>query len=149
MNHACFVPVNLSEEVREVAAGLLVLPVAGEVHGHVDLVDEVLGREREADRVGPVVLGLDLLEDVGRLAVQRLVREAGLVARLDAIGRPRLATAGRRLGVVLAILGPRDREAGVEHAARIERAPDRVVDHRQRRDRREVRRAELRHEQLR
>ena len=102
---------ELAEQVGEVAAGLLVLPVADEVHGHVDLVDEVLGRERQADRVGPVLLSLDPLDDVGRLAVQRLVREAGLVAALDAIGRPPLAAAGRGLGVVLAVLRPRDREA--------------------------------------
>ena len=35
------------EQVGEIAAGLLVLPVAREVHGHVDAIDEVLGRQRQ------------------------------------------------------------------------------------------------------
>ncbi len=141
-------PGELTEQVGEVAAGLLVLPVAGEIHGHVDLADEVLGRERKTDRVGPEPFGVDQREDVGGLAVQRLVREADLVAGLDAIRRPRLSAAGRGLGVVLAVLRPRDGEAGVEDAAGVERAADGVVDHRQRRDRGEVRRLQLRDEEL-
>jgi hypothetical protein len=81
--------------------------------------------------------------------VQRLVREALLVAGLDAVGRPPLAATRRGLGVVLTVPRPRHREPGVEDAARRKRSLDRVVDDRQWRDRGEVRWTQLRDEQLR
>ena len=55
---------------------------------------------------------------------------------------------GRGVGVVLAVLRPRNRETGVEDAPGRQRATDRVVDHRQWSDRGEMRRSELRDEQL-
>ena len=118
-----FGPGELVEQVREVAARLLVLPRTGEEGRHGDLADEVIGRERNADRVGPVLVVFDQLDDIGRLRVQLLVRDALLVARRDALQRPTLAARGRRLRVVLAILRPVDREPVVEDAARARACP--------------------------
>ncbi len=77
-----------------------------------------------------------------------LVGRAGLIAFFDPRVRPCLPVAGAgRFGVLLALFGPRHREAGVEDAAGVERRRRRI-DHRQRRDRLEVGRAQLRREQL-
>ena len=80
--------------------------------------------------------------------MQILVGRAGRVAFLDLFVGPVLA-AGRagRLGVELAVFGPRHGETGVEDATGVERRR-RCVDHRQRRDRREVRRPKLSGEEL-
>ena len=82
---------------------------------------------------------MDLGEQVDRLAVERLVGLAGLVAAagsaVSAHVWPPVGEAGSR--VVHAVLRPREREAGVEDAAGVERGGG-VVDHRQRRDRGEV-----------
>ncbi len=133
---------------RAVPAGLLVLPLAGQEHRHLDLVDERDRVERVGGLRDVVLVGLDLRQQVDRLAVQRLVRQAGLVAVLDPLPGPRLTTgrAGRQR-VVHPLLRPREREAGVEDAAREERGRHRV-DRRQRRDRGQVRRVQLRGEQL-
>ena len=77
------------EHVGEVAAGLLVLPRAGEEHRHLDAVDELVRR----DRVGALARRVELvrLDVVGKLVVlaaQRLVGGAGLVAPVDAASRP-------------------------------------------------------------
>jgi hypothetical protein len=58
------------------------------------------------------VVGADHRHDIGRLTVQDLVGLAGPVAVLDACERPWLAAAPRRRQcVVLAVLGPAEREA--------------------------------------
>ena len=135
-------------EIGAVTAGLLIGPLAGEVRRHVDLVHERDRRQRVGD--GRAVMGIrsDLAEQVGRLTVQHLVALAGLIAGLDLLERPRLAAGGRGgLGVVLALLAPRDREAGVEDPARVQRRRG-VVDRRQRRDRVKVRRVGRGDEQL-
>ncbi len=125
---------------RAVAAGLLVGPLAGHEGRHVDLVDEGDGRERIGDFGVVVVVFFDLLQQVDRLGMQGLVGGAGLVAFLDALVGPFLARArAGRFGVMDPLFGPFEREPGVEDAARIQRRLG-VVDHRQRRDRGQVRR---------
>jgi len=77
-----------------------------------------------------------------------LVGFAGRVAFLDLFVGPVLAGGGSGgLRLELAAFGPRHGEAGVEDAAGVEGARG-GVDHRQRRDRREVLRFELRREEL-
>ena len=94
-------------ERRAVTAGLLVGPLAGHEHRHVDLVDEGDGRERIGDRGVVVVVRADLRHQVDRLGVQRLVGRARLVALLDALVGPGLAAGRRRRqGVVDALHAP-------------------------------------------
>ena len=93
------------EHVGEVRAGLLVLPRAGKEDRHVDAVHEQLGRERHRER-RLVRVVLDHLQHVRRLAAQRLVRRADLVAVADPVARPALAARGRGLRVVLAFARP-------------------------------------------
>ena len=127
-------------EVRAVPAGLLVGPLAGHEGRHVDLVDEGDRREGVGDCRVVVVVFFDLFEEVDRFRVQGLVGGAGLIAFLDAFVGPFLAGGRRRrFGVVDPLLRPFEREPGVENAARIERRLG-VVDHRERRDRGQVRR---------
>ena len=73
---------------------------------------------------------------------------AGRVTGRDPGLGPLLAALAGGAGVGLAVLGPLEREAVVEDAARVQRGVG-VVEHRERRDRGEVRRARLRDEQLR
>ena len=148
VNHLWLVPVKCWARSAQWPAGLLVLPLAGQERRHVDVLDErvrieFVGHRRVIRRVG-----FDLLHQVRRLAVQRLVGGARLIAFFDARVRPCLTVPGAgRFGVLLALLRPRHREARVQDAARVERRR-RGVDHRQRRDRREVRRLLLCREQL-
>ena len=140
---------EVADHVREVAAGLLVLPGAGEEHRHVDVVDERRRRERVGRRAAAVGVGPDLAEHAGSLQPERLVGAARLVTGRDALARPPLAAsrAGRGSGIGLAVLRPPEREAVVEDAPGIQRGVG-VVEHRERRDRGQVRRARVRDEQL-
>ncbi len=135
-------------QIGAVPAGLLVLPLAGHERRHLDVLDERDRIERVGDLRVVGRVGFDLVEQVGGLAVQRLVGLAGFVAFFDLLRRPCLPVSGAgRFGVLLALLGPFDREAGVEDAARVERGRCRI-DHRQRRDRREAGGLGLGREQL-
>ena len=112
------------------------------------LLTNVIGVQRIGDRGHVVRVGADLGDQVRRLAVQDLVGLAGLIPVLDPLQRPRLAAGLRcRHGVVGALLAPAEREPGVEDAAGVQRRGG-VVDHRQRRDRGQVRRVGGGHEQL-
>ena len=129
-------------------ACLLVGPLARHEDRDVDLVDEGDRGERIGHLGDVVVVRADLAHQVSGLGVERLVGRAGRVAVLNllpGVGLPAIRTG--RLGLVLALLGPVDGEPGVEDAAGIERRL-RLVDHRERRDRGEVRRLGLRGEQL-
>ncbi len=91
---------------------------------------------------------LDLLVQIRGLAVKGLVGRAGLIPGLDPFIGPRLAHPGTgRFGVLLALFGPGDCEAGVEDSAGVERR-GRCVDRRERRDRLEAGRLQLRGEEL-
>ena len=85
---------EVPDEVGAVSAGLLVLPLAGHEHRHVDLVDERDRVERVGDRGVVVRVGRDLRVQVGRLTVQHLVGRARRVAALDLLVRPRLTAVG-------------------------------------------------------
>ena len=117
---------------REVAAGLLVLPGAGDEHRHLDLVDERDRRQRVAERVRVVRVVVDLLRP-GRGSAG-----AATGCRRTSCRRRRRDPSSTSwpygLRVVHALLRPVDGEAGVEDAARVERAAEAVVEHRQRRD---------------
>ena len=126
---------ELVEHVGELGAGLLVLPGAGEVHGHVDLAHQL----REVAGVGvlrPVDERLAELLEVDVLLAQPLVLGADRVAVVDALLDPGGA-AGRRLPVALG--EPLAGEAAVVDAAGPLLQP-RVLDHREGGDGREVRR---------
>jgi hypothetical protein len=136
---------ELVEHREEERPGLLVLPRAGEEHRHVDLVGE--GRDVEA-----VVLGRRVVADLARLldvvdvlAVEELVLRAHGVAAVDHASLPALAVG---LGLADHVGDPRGREAVVQDAAGQHRGVG-GADHRQRRDRREVRWLRRRDEQLR
>ena len=133
------------QHVGEVAAGLLVLPGAGDEDGHLDPVDERDRRQRIAQGVGVVRVLVDLGDQVGVLQAQQLVVGAHLVAAVGANPRP-LLTVG--LAVVDSLLRPVDGEAGVEDAARVQRAAEAVVEHRERRDAVQARRLRGSDEQL-
>jgi hypothetical protein len=136
------------DEGRAVAAGLLVGPLAGHEGRHVDLVDEGDRRERIGDLGHVVVVFFDLAEEVYGLGVQGLIGRADLVALLDAFVGPSLTRGrGRRFGVLDPFFRPLEREPGVEDAAGVQRRLG-VVDHRQRRDRCQVRRLGGRGEEL-
>ena len=127
---------ELVEHRREVAAGLLVLPSAGEEDRHRDLVDEGDRRERVAELRRVVRVVVDLFHQVRVLQSQLLVLGAHGVAGVGSRLRPLLT---ERLRLVDPLLRPRDCESGVEDAARIQGRPVAVVEHRQRRDRVETR----------
>jgi hypothetical protein len=74
---------------------------------------------------------VDLGDQVGVLQAQQLV---GLAHRSSPASAARGSTLAVRLGLVDALLGPVDGEAGVEDAAGIQRAAVAVVEHRQRGD---------------
>ena len=136
---------EVRQHLREVAAGLLVLPRAGEEGGHVDLVDERVRRERVQGCRVVVPVQVDLADHARGLEPQRLVRRARRVALLDAALGPVLTLGA---GVGLPFLCPLEREAVVEDPARVHHAPVRVVDDRERGDRGEVRRFGRGDEQL-
>ncbi len=139
---------ELRHQRRTVAAGLLVGPLAAEEHRYLDLIDEGDRRQRVGNLCPVVVVAAGLGDQVDRLGMQVLVLLADLIAVLDPLPGPLLAGGrARRLRVVDAILRPPEREAGVQDPARIERRQG-VVDHRQRRDRREARRLGRADEQL-
>ncbi len=135
-------------QVGAVPAGLLVLPLAGHERRHVDLVDERDRVERVGHRrvVGRVFL--DLCQQVAspRRAGPGWPRRSGRLPRIRLYAHAGRGGTGR-FGVLLALFGPGDREAGVEDAAGVERRRRRV-DRRQRRDRLEVGRPGLSGEQL-
>ena len=83
VNHFWFVPVKMLGEIRAVPAGLLVLPLAGHEHRHLDLVDKGDRVEGSATLRHVVGVGPDLRRQVGGLAVKDLVGLAGLIALLD------------------------------------------------------------------
>ena len=143
-------PGEVRDQVGAVPAGLLILPLAGEEHRDVDLVHQRDRVERVSD-LGPVVVVVpDRREQLLRLAVQSLVLLAGLVPAADlllGVWLGVLQALTGRLGFLLALNRPRDSEAGVKDAARVQRCCGRV-DRRQRRDRLERRRVGLGGEQL-
>src|SRR5438874_1608225 len=132
------------DEIGTVAARLLVLPLTRHERWYVDFVDEGDRVERVGRLRYVVRIGLDLVHQVGRLAVEGLIGSAGLIALLDLLVCPRLAAVGsRRLCLLLSLLRPSDRETGVEDPTRVE-SRGRGVDRRERRDRLQVRRLQLR-----
>ena len=128
-------------ERRAVAAGLLVLPLAGHEDRHLDLVDERDRGERVGDLRDVVGVGADLRQQVRRPRRAAPGWPCRSGRRPGSACRPRPGRRSGRAGLAswIALLGPVDGEAGVEDAARVERRLRRV-DHRQRRDRREARR---------
>ena len=113
------------------AAGLLVLPGAGQEHRGGDAVDEGDGGQRVAEFGRVVGVVADLGDEVGVLQAQLLVRLALGVAAVDAALLPALPVGA---GLVDAGLGPLDREAGVQQAAGVQRGAERVVEHAERSD---------------
>ncbi len=139
---------EVPDQLGAVPAGLFVLELTRQVHRHVDLVYEADRVERVGDGRVVVVVVVDLGDQVDGRGVEHLVGRAHGVAVLDPFVRPFLAgVGGGGFGVVDAALGPRQREAGVEDPAGVQGGGG-GVDGRQRRDRGERRRVELRGEQL-
>ena len=133
------------EHVGEVAAGLLVLPLAGEEDGDVDPVDELGGTDR-AEPVGVVIgLGLEAGHQVEVLGAQGLVAVAVRVALVDLLVDVVGPVGG---GVVADVAGPLGREPAVEDAAGVADAGVGIVDDRHRADGREVGGLGRRHEEL-
>ena len=140
--------VQVLEALGEVAAGLLVLELADQEGRHAIALQPRARRAVGEQRRRPErVLPLELERVLG-LQAQLLVGAAVLVARLDELPGPGLAAGRRGLGVVHALDHPGLREARVEDAARVAGAGVEVVGHRQRRDRRQVRRLRAGGEQL-
>ena len=141
-------PGEVPDKFRAVSPRLFVLPLTGDEHRHVDLVHEGDGVERVGDRCVIVRVRRDLRVQVGGLAVEYLVGRARRIAILDLLVCPWLSAVGPGgLGLLLTLLCPGNRKAGIEDAARIERRR-RGVEDRKRRDRLEGRRTELCREQL-
>ena len=151
---------DLVRERRAVAAGLLVRPLAGHERRDVELVDEGGRRERVGDLRDVVVVVADLRLQVRLLGMEGLVRLADLIVVVDdpvlgvglaaevvrVRGRVRIRRR-HRLRLVLPLIGPGDGEAGVELAAGVE-GRLRLVDHRERRERGQVRGLGLAGEEL-
>ena len=135
-------------QTRAVTPGLLVGELTDDERRRFDLVHERDRIERVGDSGDDVGVAVDLGDQVGRLAMQRLVATTGLIARSDSLIGPSL-TGGhrRRERVPVTLLRPVQRESAVEDPARVLRRLGRV-DHRQRRDRLERRRIGRRGEQL-
>jgi hypothetical protein len=92
-------------EVRAVASGLLVGPLTGEEHRHVDLVHERDGVQRVAHRRHVVAVGRNRVDFVARGGVEHLVGPARAIAGVDPLERPGLTVARRGgLGVEVARL---------------------------------------------
>ena len=87
-------PGEVLGQIGTVTAGLLVRPLAGHEHRHVDLVDEGDRRQRVGDGGYVVIVGADLGQQVRRLAVEDLIGPAGLVPLLDPLVGPALPAVG-------------------------------------------------------
>ena len=148
VNHFWLRPGEMRDQCWTMPARLLVLPLAGQKDRHLDLVDE-----------GIRVQGVGDCRVVVRVGSRS--RTAGWSLRREGLGWRHMScrrfgsadtpTAvrwwARPVGVLLALLRPGHREACVEDAAREQRRRRRI-DGRQRRDRLEGGRIELRYEQL-
>jgi hypothetical protein len=93
--------------------------------GNADLADERARCDRVAQLGAVEGVGLDLGEEVRVLQAQLLVGGARAVAGGDPVGRPLLTL---RRSLVHPVLGPVDREAGVQQPSRVQNAAIAVVD---------------------
>ena len=129
-----------AQHLREPRAGLLVLPRAGQEHRHLNLVHPVDRRTVVHLRRRVVGQGSRRGDRVVGLQSQSLVGATDFVAVIDALPGPALAALRRGGRVVLPVLQPTLRKAVVEDpAGKAGRLVD-VGDHRQRRERGQVRR---------
>ena len=133
------------EHVGEVAAGLLVLPLAGEEHRHLDAVDQRGRADRAEAGLVVVGLGLEAAHEVQVLGAQALIGVAVGVALVDLLVDVVGAVGAR---VVADVAGPLGRESTVEDPAGVPDAGVGLVDYRHRADGGQVGRLGGGHEEL-